>query len=186
MRTNRTTAGLIVAALFLIVAGLYYFLRDTPEPPVVSEVDKPAATGDELQYLGTGISETKDGKIQWELNADQIQAGADKKNVTLIGLRAKIYETGGQGDIQLTADQGHMDAIDKVLTLHGDIKAISSKGAEFAGNVMKWFMQERRFTSEGNIHFQQNDITIMGDNLEADQNLNTIRVTGNARAEMRR
>jgi LPS export ABC transporter protein LptC len=185
MNINRTTAGIITAAILLVGSGLYYFFRPAPEPPPVPVVENTSA-GDEIQYLGTGLSETKDGKLRWELNADQIQAGTDKKIVTLLGLRAKIYESAGQGNIQLTANEGRMEVENKVVTLQGNIKAVSEKGAELAGNMIKWFIKERRFTGEGNIQYFQKDVTVMGDNLEADLNLNVIRVTGNARAELRR
>lgn len=185
MNINRSTAGIIAAAILLVGSGLYYFFRAAPEPPPVSVVEN-KSTGDEIQYLGTGLSETKDGKLQWELNADQIQAGIDKKTMTLFGLRAQIYESAGQGNIQLTANQGCMEMTDKILTLQGNIKAVSEKGAELAGNMIKWFIKERRFTGEGNIQYHQKDVTVMGDKLEADLNLNIIRVTGNARAELRR
>ncbi|MEM5769344.1 MAG: LPS export ABC transporter periplasmic protein LptC [Bacillota bacterium] len=185
MKINKNTVVLIAVAVLLTGSGLYYFLRDVPEPPPT--VAEQGAEEGELQFLGTGLSETKDGKIQWEVQADQIQAGLDKKIVTMQGIRAKIYEhTGGQGIIQITANQGRMENTEKVLTLEGNITALSEKGTEFAGNVIKWFMNEQRFTGEGGIRYRQTDVTITGDRMEVEQNLNTVRVTGNARAELRR
>ncbi len=185
MKINKNTVVLIAVAVLLVGSGLYYFLRDVPEPPPT--VAEQGTEERELQFLGTGLSETKDGKIQWEVQADQMQAGLDKKIVTMLGIRAKVYEhTGGQGIIQITASQGRMETTEKVLTLEGNIKALSEKGTEFAGNMIKWFMNEQRFTGEGGIRYQQADVTITGDRMEVEQNLNTVRVTGNARAELRR
>lgn len=186
MNINKTSISIIVAAIMLVGSGLYYFFGEAPEPPPPVDTTQKISSVNEIQFLGTGLSETKDGKLQWELNADQIQVGTDKKTAAMIGLRAQIYENAGQGKVQITAKQGQMDVEHKILTLQGDIKAISEKGAEFTGNMIKWLMKEGRFTGEGNIQYHQNDMTIMGDTLEADQNLNTIRVTGNARAELRR
>lgn len=183
MSINKNTAAVIAAALLLVGGGIYYFFRSVPEPPPAVVAEKPEDT---IQYLGSALSETKDGKLIWELTADQIQAGVDKKNVMLQGLHAKIYKSDGQGNIQVTASQGQMDMTDRVVTLQGDIKAVSEKGAELVGNMIKWFMKEQRFVGEGGIHYQQKDVTISGDKLEVDQNLNVIRITGNARAEMRR
>ena len=185
MKMNKNTVLLLAAAVLLTGAGLYYFLRDVPEPPPA--VAEQGTEEREIQFLGTGLSDTKDGKIQWEVQADQIQAGLDRKLVTLRGIRAKIYEhTGGQGILEITANQGRLETAEKVLTLEGNIKALSEKGTEFAGNVIKWFMNEQRFTGEGGIRYRQADVTITGDRLEVEQNLNTVRVTGNARAELRR
>lgn len=185
MNSHKTTIGIIAAAILLVGSGLYYFFQSVPEPPPEPVVEK-QKTDSEIQYLGTALSETKDGKLQWELKADQMQVGPDQKTVSLSGLHAQTYDAAGQAKIQLTANQGDMDTQAKVVTIQGNIKAISDKGAELAGNMLKWFMNERRFIGEGNIQYRQKDVTIMGDNLEADQDLNTIRVTGNARAELRR
>jgi LPS export ABC transporter protein LptC len=183
MNLNKNTAVIIAATVLLVGSGLYYFLRAVPEPPPEPVAEQTAGG---VEYLGTAFSETKDGKLQWELNADQVQAGEDKKTATLIGLRAKIYKDGGQGNIQLTANEGRMEMTEKIVTLQGNIKATSEKGAELAGNMIKWFMKEHRFTGEGNIQYRQKDTTITGDKLEADLDANIIRVSGNARAELRR
>lgn len=186
INVNKSTAFVVAVTALLIGSGVYYFLRDVPEPPPTADVQSENGNN-EIQFLGTGLSETKDGKMQWEVQADKMQAGLDKKLVTMMGIRAKVYEqTGGQGTVQLSADQGRMDTTEKVLTMEGNIKALSEKGTEFAASMIKWFIKEQRFIGEGGIRYQQQDVTITGEKLEIDQQLNSVRVTGNARAELRR
>jgi LPS export ABC transporter protein LptC len=184
---NKTSIGLLAAALILIGSGLYYFLREVPDPPLTpSASTEKAVTNGDIQFLESGLSQMKDGKIQWQVNANQIQVDADKKMINLTNIRAEMYDNGAQGNIQLTANQGQMDTTTKVMDLRGNITAISDKGAEFVSNLAKWMANERRFIAEGNVQFRQKDITIMGEKLEADQNFTHIRVSGNAQAELRR
>jgi LPS export ABC transporter protein LptC len=184
---NKTSIGLLVVALTLISSVLYYFLREVPDPPLTPAVStEKAVTNGDIQFLGSGLSQTKDGKMQWQVNADQIQVGADKKMINLTNIRAEMYDNGEQGNIQLTANQGQMDTTNKVMDLRGNITAVSDKGTEFVSSLAKWMANERRFIAEGNVQFRQKDITIMGEKLEADQNFTLIRVSGNAQAELRR
>lgn len=183
---NKTFIGVVVALLLIITGGLYYFFSDTPAPSSNATVEEKKPQEGKVQFLGTNLTETKEGKTQWEINADQILAKADNKLIEFIKMQAQIYGTGEQGNIKLTANQGQMDQVSKMITLHGDIKAVSDKGAEFTADMVKWFTNEQRFAAEGNVQYRRQDVTIIGDKLESEQNFTKVRVTGNARAELRR
>jgi LPS export ABC transporter protein LptC len=185
---NKTSLSLLIATAILIASGAYYFFRDVPVPPpaVTPTVQETQSSDSAIQFLGSALSQSKDGKVLWELNAEQIAADAERKFVNLTNIQAHIYQNGDQGKIQLTAPQGQVDTTSSIITMQGGMKAVSDKGAEFAGNLVKWFTKEQKFIGEGNILYRQKDITVTGDKIESDQDFKIIRVHGNARAELRR
>jgi|GEM_PF-6753876 len=182
---NKTFIGILVAALILVIGGLYYFFREVSVPSPSSTVTEKVEEG-KIQLLGTQLSEAKDGKIQWEINADQITTKTDRKIIDFANIRAHIFGASEQGNVTFTATEGQLDTVNKIMTLQGNIKAVSDQGAEFLGNMAKWFTTEHRFTAEGDVQYHRPDVTIMGDKLEIEQNFTKVRVSGNARAELRR
>jgi LPS export ABC transporter protein LptC len=182
---NKTFVGIIIVAVLLITSGLYYFFKDDPiiiPSPTASENPDKVGT---VQFLGTSLNEVKNGQVQWEVKADQISA-VDKKLINLSNVKAQIFGSGDQGKIQIIAKEGQYDTVSKIITLQGSIKAVSDKGNELLSNMTQWFTGEHRFVAEGDVRYRGQDVVISGDKMETEQNLTHIRVTGNARAELRR
>jgi LPS export ABC transporter protein LptC len=166
--------------VFCLVAGmLYYFIKDDL---IIPNTNKQEAAGDSantLSYTGSTIVEEKDGKRQWELTADKIEIDPNTQNADLTNIKGVFYRENG-GKIDLTAVHAVVDNKTHDIVLDGDIKAVSSDGAAFAAPKAKWANGDKHVYASGGVKLTRPDTVITGDEIDSDDNLEKVRVIGNA------
>jgi len=176
--------GLFILAactLVVIAAGLYYFVKDEPEnagPPVEQP---PSNTMANLIFSGSSLAEERNGKKVWELFAEKIEVDANKKQVALQNIKGSFYDEKG-GHVEMIARTGLVDTETRNVTLEGGVRGVSSDGAVFLAQVVRWTNQDGRILGSGGIKLTKDDTVITGDNLESDAKMDKVKVLGNARA----
>ena len=90
---KKTTYLAVASMALFLIFGLWYFLREEPLP-----VKQPAeqATTEKtpgITFSGNSIIEEKDGKLLWDLKADNIEVSPDSKVLTLFNLQATYHQS---------------------------------------------------------------------------------------------
>lgn len=179
---NKMAYVSLACALLLVIGGLYYFFREEPvlpdTVPAVEQTTPQAASN--LTFAGTAIIEEKNGQREWELNAESIEADASGKLVSLKKLKGIFYQANG-GKVDIIAQEGILDTKTHDITLQGDIKATSSEGTVFTAPQGRYEEQTKTFSGTGGITLTRGDTIITGDKIDADTNLEIVKVQGNAK-----
>lgn len=179
---NKTAYLSLACALLLLTGGLYYFFREEPpmpeNTPAAQQTEpQPAAN---LTFAGSSIVEEKNGKKVWEINAETIEADAGGKLVYLKNLKGTFYQEKG-GQLELVAPEGVLDTKTHDITLTGGMKATSSDGAVFTAPQGRYAEQSKTFTGTGGITLTRGETVITGDKIDADTNMEKVKVQGNAK-----
>ncbi|MBP2646310.1 MAG: hypothetical protein H6Q75_1750 [Firmicutes bacterium] len=175
---KRTTYAGIVFIVLVVLLGLYYFNKEenlTP-PAEVAVEQKPVSN---ISFEGSSIVERQGGKKIWELSAGTIQVDQTTNKVYFNNFTGILYQNSG-GELHLTAKEAWFDNNTKELSINGDIKAVSSDGANFSAQQAQWFGKEDKIYAEGGIVLQREDTVITGDTLESDASLTKVKIQGNA------
>lgn len=175
---NKKSMFLITCVVLMLVAGVYYFIRDeSPKAPPAQ-----VANNDQqiMSYSGNSIIEEQDGKRLWELGAETIEIDPKTKQAVMKNLKGVFYQDNG-GKLEIVALQAIYDTKTRDIVMSGQIKATSSDGAIFTADSARWAGGNRRFYGTGGITVTRDDTTIFGDRIESDANMQKIKVEGNAR-----
>lgn len=176
---KRNTYLTIACIILVLAGGLYYFVKDEPLVPP-KQVQQSTDPGPTISFKGSTYVEEQDGKRLWELTAETIEVETNSKNIILKNLKGIFYQDNG-GKIELVAKQAVMDNKTKDIRMDGEIKATSSTdGAAFTAPAVRWNAQERRMFGSGGITLTKEDTVITGDQFETDNNMEKIKVQGNA------
>ncbi len=179
---NKTTYLTLTCAVLLIIGGLYYFFREEPGTtgtPATKQNVAQTTTGN-LTFAGSSIIEEQNGQRVWELNAESIEADAGGKLVYLKKLSGTFYQEKG-GKVLVTAQEGILDTKTHDITLQGDMKVTSSDGAVFTAPLGKYAERTKIFTGTGGITLTRGNTVITGDKIDADTNMEQVKVQGNAK-----
>ncbi len=171
----------IISACFLIlIAGcLYYFFKEEPfQQEVTSAPTEQQSTT--LSYVGNRITEEKDGKPLWEMNAETIEIDVNTKNILLKNIKGTFYQDNG-GKINITAPQAMMDNKTKDIRMSGKVYAVASDGGTFTAQETQWAGQTQLFYGSGDVICTKDDMIMYGDVIESDKNMVVLKVSGHAK-----
>lgn len=176
---NKKNYMLIAAVLIMLIAGIYYILKDEDpsQPPAqATNTDQPA----NMSYSGNSIVEEQDGKRLWELGAETIEIDPNTKQAKIKNLKGVFYQDNG-GKLEIVALQAFYDTKTRDIVMNGQIKAVSTDGAIFTAENARWTGSDRRIYGSGGITVIRDDTVITGDRVESDANMQKVKVEGNAR-----
>lgn len=177
---KKTTYLMIVCSALFLAGGLYYFFREEPlVVPKPAEVEQ-AAPASTLSYVGNSITEVKDGKPLWELQAETIEMDMTTQNTNMKNIKGTFYQANG-AKIDITAPAAVLDNKTKDITMTGTVHAVASDGATFTAQEAHWLGQAERFYGSGNVVVTKDDAVMTGDNIESDATMAKIKVSGHAK-----
>ena len=177
---KKATYLMIACALILLAGGLYYFLRDepiTPKEPIKEAIVEQTGI---LSYVGNKITEQKDGKPLWELGAETMEIDVTTKNMKFKNIKGVFYQENG-GKIEITAPEAVLDSKTKDIMMTGKAQAVSSDGATFSAQELRWMGQQQRFYGTGNVLLTKDNTVMSGDNIESDTSMTKVKIYGRAK-----
>lgn len=171
----------IACAVLILTGGLYYLFAGgtASDSAATPQTGSPKAAAN-LTFTGSTIVEEQDGKKLWELSADTIEADPAGTTVYLTNVKGTFYQE-KDGKIDIVAKQATMDSKTHDIAMLGDIKATASDGAVFMAPEVRWSGEPKSFTGWGGVTLIRGDTTITGDKLETDDNMQKVKVYGNAK-----
>ena len=160
-----------------VLFGAYYLWREEfPDPPkeVVQAEEEP------IFMEGNTISESKDGKLVWEVTAQTMRGSKNSQEIALQNVRGVFYRPQG-GTVVLTAPVGVYVPKEQTLRFTGEVKAVSSDGDTFTAKEMGWLAKEERIYGQGQAQLNRKESQVSGDRIESDRDFQKSKVIGNAR-----
>ncbi|MFZ1986599.1 MAG: LPS export ABC transporter periplasmic protein LptC [Desulfatitalea sp.] len=108
----------VVLLIFAALAGLFTHARRPQGQPVpIPEV----ATKALMTLVGIHQTATKEGQVQWELDADSAQLEADGNRMILTAPRVDFVMKDGT-KVRLTAKQGVLDTHNNDMAVSGEVR----------------------------------------------------------------
>lgn len=105
-------------------------------------------------------SQSKNGKVEWELQATGVQQALDGPTV-LQQVKITYYSTDGRITV-VTADSGTYDTKTKDAQLQGNVVVTTSDGATLATDSIKWDQGAGLLTGPGDVKITRSDSIIEG------------------------
>lgn len=164
-----------IAAVIVLIGFFYWLLSDSQIVPLLEE-DKnlPKAI-----MKGNTLLEDKDGKRSWELYVEEIEVDTKSNENILTGIKGKLYRENGTV-IEIVAKNGRFNTESREVTLTGDIVASYSEGWQLKCRELNWNPNQGFIVAKGSVDVTKDNLQITGDEIEADRDMEKIKINGNA------
>ena len=86
------------------------------------------------------------------------------------GLKLYVYDSNGELDSELKANQGRMTDNSDDLEVNGDVSIINQKGEQLNTETLTWNKIDKKIRSDGFVKIFTDDEIIYGTGFEADEN----------------
>lgn len=166
----------LLAFAAMLIGLVVWAVRTTPPTPVPQEPKQASKT---MKYSNNTIKEESNGKIIWEMTAEEIEVDNVTQDVTFKKLSGKFYQTNGTV-VSVEAPQGVSQAKEKILKLDGGVKTATSDGAKMDTQTLQWNSASAMLTGEGNVTITKEDVIAVGDKIESADGFQNFKLMGNA------
>ena len=173
MKAKPILIGLVITAL--IAGGLYYFLREEP-----LEDTRRESVVSRMAFSGSHLTETQDGKPIWDLTARVMEVDSKTQWVYLTDMTGVIYRRDGT-KIDVTGKNAVVDPKTRNVEITDGITMKASDGPTFQAEKGRYVSKDRRIFASGAIRATKEDYILTANELETDDQFETITVKGNAR-----
>lgn len=116
-------------------------------------------------------TQSKGEKLQWELQADQVDQTLDGPT-NLNKVKITYYSDDGKVTI-LTADSGQYNTVTRDAALQGNVVVEVSDGSKMTTEALKWSQSEELLRGEGDVTMIRGDSIVEGVGFELSPNLET-------------
>lgn len=167
----------IIAVVVAAFAGLtVWAVNSVPDAP-----DDTAPEHHVMTYDGNKITETKDGKVVWEMTADSIEVVAETKLASMNNVKCKYYTEDGK-IAYLHGDKAVYNQANDDVDLLDNVKLLSTDGYVLNCNKVTWTAKEQKLTLDGEVKMKNipQCVQATGDTMEITENFNVFKVKGKA------
>jgi LPS export ABC transporter protein LptC len=138
----------------------------------IDGVGEAAAISQKLQ--GVKYSESKDGRLQWELVAESVRQ-ADDGPTHLQDVEITYYSDDGKVTV-LTADSGWYQSVERNALLRGNVVVRTFEGDTLMTDAIRWNQETEILSSEDEVIMKKGDSTITGRGFELFPRLEIFRI----------
>jgi LPS export ABC transporter protein LptC len=159
-------AALFAALALIALVGLGCSTRERPD---VSE--GPVGSQPEQISRGFALTQTREGRIQWELKAatGEIFEGGDI--VELTDLRVDFFDSTSAKEGTLTAKHGKIRQKENKMEVDGDVVLVAKDGSTLKTTHLVWSDEENRITTDAFVEITRSTSTLTGYGLVATPDL---------------
>jgi len=123
---------------------------------------------------GVKYSESKEGRLQWELVAESVRQSGDGPT-DLEDVTITYYSDDGRITV-LTADSGQYESVERNAVLRGNVIVKTSDGNSLMTEAIKWNQQAETLRSEDEVIMQRGGSMLKGSGFELSPYLETFRI----------
>lgn len=159
-------AGLVAVAVLFALFGLGCSTRERTEV-----TEGPVGSQPEQVSRGFELTQTREGRLQWELKAatGEIFEGGDV--VDLTDLQVVFFDSTGAKEGTLTAKHGKIHQKEDRMDVDGDVVLVSKDGSTLKTTHLSWSDKENRITTDAFVEIQRRTSTLTGYGLVATPDL---------------
>ncbi len=167
--------------LILLAATASAVFHSCGKAPKKLEIEKTEAAAEDTEPAGiaqklSGVkyTQSKDGKLEWELTATGVQQALEGPTQLQ---QVKITYFGDPDKITVvTADSGEYETATKNARLHGNVLVKMTDGTSLSASALVWDQATRLLTGEGQVKISQGNSIIQGTGFELSPEAETIQL----------
>ena len=140
---------------FLILAGFVWSLivtRDLRNPD-----GKKSGISQVATVKNIVVTETKDGKVYWELYAEKGSYDSDKGGVLLTNVLGNFYNPDDEVVISFRSDNGTYSEETKEISIGGNALVVAYDGSSIRADKLTFKGKDEDILAEGNVIINRND-----------------------------
>lgn len=167
----------IIAVIVAVFTGMtIWAVNSVPDAP-----DDTAPVQHVMTYDGNKITETKDGKVIWEMTADSIEVVAETKLANMNNVKCKYYTEDGK-IAYLYGEKAVYNQANDDVDLMNDVKMLSTDGYVLNCNKVTWIAKKQKLNLDGEVKMKNipQRVQATGDKMEISENFNVFKVKGKA------
>lgn len=173
---------LLRTALSVVLVGMSLLGADIPMSGVVaSRAASPSSTPrPDAVIQGVRMTETREGKRLWEVEADKGDVFEDRGVAVLRrGARPVRIVVHNNGETLVSfSEKAVVDLRTKDVELSGHVRSESSKGVKIFTDRLMWSAETRRVSTESSVVIEKHGFQIKGTGMVADTDLDQIVIRG--------
>lgn len=169
----------IIALSAVLIGGFIWYISD--EGPDIAQKVKEQTPDRMMTYSGNVLKEEKDGKLIWEVTADNMQIDIETNAVKMQNMKGTFYRDDGTVT-ELSAKEASYNQKKNIIAMKGSIEASQSDGGKLKADQARYDGKKKHLYCDGNVEVNKDGYLVTGDHLVADQTSGKIRVDGNAHA----
>lgn len=166
--------GIILAAVFIVLAGFYLLFYG-------EELFGGGGEPIGMEFLGSELHETKDGKAVWSLKAGHITVEADRNTARFEDVEG--YFKDENVELRLSAKTGMAKRNEKLLVLEGDIVGTTTDGAVLHAKNLRYDGLKEILSTDEFFTVEKDGKILSADSFTADRILKEIVAKGHAKLE---
>lgn len=178
--SKKGKAVIAVSSLLLILLIIWAVTNIPAVPEDISvPLDKRV-----VNFDGNSISEEKDGRVLWTINAEKIEMDIDTKNAALINVKA-IFNFEDGRTLELTAAKANYEDKTSHLVIEDGVNGKSSDGGRFSCKEIEWLPSEDILVMKGeaSLEYDKEQVKASADRIESSDGFRKFKATGKAHFE---
>lgn len=167
-----TIIGFIAVLGFAVLLYTFMHPKTTPDAPV--NPDKL------VEFNGTELEESKDGKLVWRLTADTIMVDPDTENMYFTNPKAVLYDVDGT-EMTITADKGIVNKKSRTIEIKPPVKGQTNLSDTLQTDGSVYYNMDTHMIKGGKVVISRHDnTTLHADAFETNTGLDKVTLTGHA------
>ena len=151
---------LLLVSLSLIILITIFLLKNKNKLPKSIDV-KIVKTGIDVSIENFHLIEEKEGKKQWELNADKAEVINSKGITRLRNIELNFFQKSGN-KLLVFADKGIIQNNNNNIELTGNIEVSNSDGYKLKTDNLNWISDKKTIQTDDLIEISGKDLSISG------------------------
>ena len=170
---------LLLVSLSLIILMTVFLVRNRNKLPKSFNVEI-VKTGINVSIEDFHLIEEKEGKKQWELNADKAEV-LDSKGITrLRNIEMNFFQKNGD-ELFVSADKGIIQNSSNNIELIGNIKVSNLDGYRLTTEKLNWTSDKKTIQTDDEIEINGKDLDITGKRMTVDVENEIFEIFGGVR-----
>ncbi|MBR34674.1 MAG: LPS export ABC transporter periplasmic protein LptC [Nitrospinae bacterium] len=137
-------------------------------------------TGINVSIEDFHLIEEKEGKKQWELNADKAEVVNSKGITRLKNIEMNFFRKNGD-ELFVSADRGTIENSNNNIELIGNIKVLNLDGYRLTTEKLKWTSDKKTILTDDEIEISGADLDIFGKRMTVDVENEIFEIYGGVR-----
>ncbi len=181
---NRRYSWVIIILIIVLSLSLYFIYKEKAKGAVqtkeIEETEEYIKVKEALIKIEKGtVTGFKDGKKEWEIKADEISLGKDRKSTIFEKIGETIIFKDNKPYLKIQLKRVIANMGDKSMELVGDVVIETEEGDVLKGDRFFWDSEEETLASLEPVEVIVRENKITADQLSTDIELNKLELKGN-------
>lgn len=181
---NRRYLWVIIILIIVLSLSLYFIYKEKEKGAVqteeIEETEEYIKVKEALIKIEKGtVTGFKDGKKEWEIKADEISLGKDRKSTIFEKIGETIIFKDNKPYLRIQLNKCIADMGSKSMELVGDVIIETEEGDILKGDRFFWDSKEETLASLEPVEVIVKENKITADQLTTDVELNKLELKGN-------